>query len=187
MNLRSVSAFCRIVTPCLALCAGIATTTVAAERSNSAVTVDAKTGIIIAPRIFPAVTKNVPVVTEKVTVQVDEQEEAAADEGLPVIVPAPEKTSKYREIFKSIPFSRAEFDANPNYRHDATMEILTGNPRPEKSIIQAPPAPAAPPNDLYLPNLPVMRHYFDMSRGPYSRYQHLFGYQGGYRPKYYHY
>lgn len=36
----------------------------------------------------------------------------------------------YREIYNSIPFSRAEFDANPSYRHDATMEFLFGQMRP---------------------------------------------------------
>lgn len=36
----------------------------------------------------------------------------------------------YRETYNSIPFSRAEFDANPSYRHDATMEFLFGQMRP---------------------------------------------------------
>lgn len=44
----------------------------------------------------------------------------------------------YREIYKSIPFSRAEYDANPGYRHQATMEIMLGQLHP---IIVAPPAP----------------------------------------------
>jgi len=35
----------------------------------------------------------------------------------------------YHSIYRSIPFSRAEYNANPSYRHDSTMEILTGNPR----------------------------------------------------------
>ena len=35
----------------------------------------------------------------------------------------------YRKIYASIPFNRAEYVANPSYRHDATMELLTGNPR----------------------------------------------------------
>ena len=64
------------------------------------------------------------------------------------------------------------------------MEILTGNPRPQKVQVNQP-APAQPPIDFYPLNLPVMRHYFDTTRGPYSRYQHLFGYRGGYRPVYY--
>jgi flagellar biosynthesis GTPase FlhF len=44
----------------------------------------------------------------------------------------------YREIYNSIPFSRAEYDANPGYRHLATMEIMLGQLHP---IIVAPPAP----------------------------------------------
>ena len=45
----------------------------------------------------------------------------------------------YREIYNSIPFSRVEYDANPGYRHLATMEIMLGQLHP---IIVAPPAPA---------------------------------------------
>ena len=36
----------------------------------------------------------------------------------------------YLEIYRSIPFSRAEYLANPSYRHEATMEILMGQLRP---------------------------------------------------------
>ncbi len=35
----------------------------------------------------------------------------------------------YVRIYGSIPFNRAEYNANPTYRHDSTMEILTGNAR----------------------------------------------------------
>lgn len=35
----------------------------------------------------------------------------------------------YARVYASIPFNRAEYDANPNYRHDSAMEILTGNAR----------------------------------------------------------
>lgn len=37
---------------------------------------------------------------------------------------------RYREIYGSIPFNRAEYVANPSYRHDATMALLTGQPLP---------------------------------------------------------
>ena len=37
--------------------------------------------------------------------------------------------SDYARIYKSIPFNRAEYNVNPSYRHDSTMEILTGNAR----------------------------------------------------------
>lgn len=36
----------------------------------------------------------------------------------------------YYEIYKSIPFIRAEYNANPSYIHDSTMEILFGQMRP---------------------------------------------------------
>lgn len=35
----------------------------------------------------------------------------------------------YRQVYDSIPFSRSEYLANPTYRQDATMELLTGVPR----------------------------------------------------------
>lgn len=36
----------------------------------------------------------------------------------------------YAGAYGSIPFSRAEFEANPSYRHEAAMEILFGKLRP---------------------------------------------------------
>ncbi|TWT64287.1 hypothetical protein [Rubinisphaera italica] len=36
----------------------------------------------------------------------------------------------YEAIYQSIPYSRAEYLANPAYRHEATMEILFGELRP---------------------------------------------------------
>lgn len=71
----------------------------------------------------------------------------------------------YWTIYQSIPFLRSQFDANPAYRHDATMELLTGNARP--TVIHhhdaancAPYAPAAgaiPPYvyDVYLGQIPT--------------------------------
>lgn len=41
----------------------------------------------------------------------------------------------YWTVYRSIPFSRAEYDANPSYRHQATMELLLGELRP---VIAAP-------------------------------------------------
>ena len=43
--------------------------------------------------------------------------------------------SAYSRIYNSIPFNRTEYNANPNYRHDSTMEILTGNAR-HQTIVQ---------------------------------------------------
>lgn len=36
----------------------------------------------------------------------------------------------YSEVYRSIPFNRAEYDANPSYIHDSTMEFLFGQMRP---------------------------------------------------------
>ncbi|MEZ6049559.1 MAG: hypothetical protein R3C11_29065 [Planctomycetaceae bacterium] len=51
---------------------------------------------------------------------------------LPVVTPnytiAQTAVPNYNQIYKSIPFSRAEYLANPSYRHDATMSILLGQP-----------------------------------------------------------
>ena len=44
------------------------------------------------------------------------------------------QTALYRDIYNSIPFSRAEYNANPSYRHDATMEFLFNQMRP--TVIQ---------------------------------------------------
>lgn len=179
------------------LSAGFVAGTASAQEGTAAEKHDSATGIIIAPRNAPARFEQFASL---------QQEDAPADGDLPLIVPrgsaaadedaaepaedaagtneAQSKAASYRELFESIPFSRAEFAANPSYRHDAVMELLTGNARPPRlQIIQSAPAPPVP---HYLPNLPVMRHYFDMSRGPYSRYQSLFGYRGGYRPLFYH-
>lgn len=38
--------------------------------------------------------------------------------------------SNYQQIYDSIPYSRAEYLANPGYRHDATMELMFGEMRP---------------------------------------------------------
>ena len=62
-------------------------------------------------------------------------------------------SAEYRRVYNSIPFNRAEFRANPNYRHDSAMEILTGHPRHQtivqhnhepKQPVQRIPAPARP-------------------------------------------
>ena len=51
---------------------------------------------------------------------------------------------EYRRIYESIPFNRAEYNANPSYRHDSTMEILTGNAR-HQTIVNHSTAPVVRP------------------------------------------
>jgi len=79
-----------------------------------------------------------------------EAKAATTDSDLPVIIPGesqccdpkptvmpPEGTvdprylaQMYSEIYKTIPFIRAEYDANPSYLHDTTVEFLFGKMRP---------------------------------------------------------
>jgi hypothetical protein len=55
--------------------------------------------------------------------------------GIVYISPAAKAdATEYRRVYDSVPFSRAEYKANPNYRHDSTMEILTGNARHQTVI-----------------------------------------------------
>ena len=60
---------------------------------------------------------------------------------LPIIRPRPNietlnrtpvipQTAQYRDIYFSIPFNRSEYNHYPNYRHDATMELLFNQMRP---------------------------------------------------------
>ena len=71
----------------------------------------------------------------------------------------------YREIYDSIPFRRAEYDANPAYRHQATMEIMLGQLHP---IIVAPGIlpPQETRRDITVRFLPSIRPGYR----PYSRY-----------------
>ena len=115
------------------------------------------------------------------------QNDVPQNDNLPVIVPRSIHKRSYAEIYNSIPFSRTEYKANRSYRHEATMELLTGRPRPPKITVSSP-VRAAPIHVVPLKpyNAPVLRRFFDTTRGPYNRYHHLFGYEVGYRPRYYH-
>ncbi|HUG90929.1 MAG TPA: hypothetical protein VML55_08855 [Planctomycetaceae bacterium] len=73
------------------------------------------------------------------------------EHGVEIVAEAP-ASSTYADLSRSIPFSRAEYDANPSYRHDATMELLTGSPRPPRCCPPATPyGPAAYPSPGYAP------------------------------------
>lgn len=53
-------------------------------------------------------------------------------EGGIVIAPLPSsapQVSDYERIYNAIPFNRTEYLANPSYRHEMAMELLTGNQR----------------------------------------------------------
>ena len=42
----------------------------------------------------------------------------------------------YQQAYDSIPFSRAEYEANPGYRHDAALELVFGTMRPTTIVRQ---------------------------------------------------
>jgi len=44
-------------------------------------------------------------------------------------MPAGITSASYIEVYNSIPFRRSEYAANPNYRHEATIELLLGQIR----------------------------------------------------------
>lgn len=82
-------------------------------------------------------------------------------------VPVDRDSRTYQEIYRSIPFSRTEYNANPGYRHLATMEIMLGQLHP---VIVAPVAPQQPQRNL---NRPLTIRIVPAYRS---------GYRPGYRP-----
>ncbi|OAI54326.1 hypothetical protein AYO47_03045 [Planctomyces sp. SCGC AG-212-M04] len=63
---------------------------------------------------------------------------------------------RYAQAYRAIPFNRAEYDANPSYRHEAAMELVFGQMRPTTIVKQMGGAPAAdePVYNPYQPYLP---------------------------------
>lgn len=67
------------------------------------------------------------------------QAQATKSDGASAIVPAGAEaalpagltSASYMEVYNSIPFRRSEYEANPNYRHEATIELLLGQVRPK--------------------------------------------------------
>ena len=153
-------------------------------------TPEAETGVVITPAV-PA--------TEA---PAEAPEVAPAEEGAPATEELPSDPEQlaalYQSVYRSVPYRRSEWDANPAYRHDATMELLTGNPRP--TVIQqqfgvssgSPGFAPALPFGYELGAYPYgffsapygYYNYYDYSRGPYSVYQRLFGYEGGWRTRF---
>jgi hypothetical protein len=65
----------------------------------------------------------------------------------------------YAEAYAMIPFSRTEYEANPNYRHDSAMELIFGTMRPGMNMRM---------------NIPYFSRYPDMFRYRFP----VFPYQG---------
>ena len=67
----------------------------------------------------------------------------------------------YIEVYNSIPFSRAEYRANPGYRHQATMELLFGQMRSEV-VVQF----AGPLTQSTINNITPLGLYYDSRNLP---------------------
>ena len=67
---------------------------------------------------------------------------------LPKIVPRTVRTPSYLDVYNSIPFSRATYNADPMYRHNGTMELLIGELRPQTTY-QSPARPMSPMPSSY--------------------------------------
>ncbi len=101
------------------------------------------------------------------------------DAELPVIQPKkrPIQAEKYEQIYNSIPYSRAEYLANPAYRHEATMEMLFGTLRP--TVIHK----QDKPKRVY--NQPRLNEAVPRTSPPPMPFGYYPGYYGGYYPGYY--
>lgn len=112
--------------------------------------------------------------------------EAAPDSDLPVIVPQDVHSPSYTAVYNSIPFNRAEYEANASYRHDATMEIMFGELRDTVIYKTNPsPSPSYPFDTLNLNwYRPVTANYgaytYGFGYGPYSRIRTNLWYQGSF-------
>jgi len=69
----------------------------------------------------------------------------------------------YNRIYRTIPFNRAEYRANPSYRHDSTMEILTGNARHQTIVKHTTVKPQPATTPVTAPVIPY--RYNNWSRG----------------------
>lgn len=79
----------------------------------------------------------------------------------------------YREAYNAVPFNRAEYEANPGYRHDAAMEIMFGQLRPTTIVRQYTPQAFRYPR-------PTVR-YYTPPFGPFYNYGN-YGYRASYNP-----
>ena len=69
----------------------------------------------------------------------------------------------YTRIYKAIPFNRSEYNANPSYRHDSAMEILTGNPR-HKTVVHHGTSPRNQPVRIQQTQPTVVPYPYDFIR-----------------------
>lgn len=77
---------------------------------------------------------------------------------------------RYEDVYASIPYSRAEYLANPGYRHEATLEILFGQLRPKTVVSEYKPRTVpAPTFSVYKPYRPIQTDIYRFWRpSPFS-------------------
>lgn len=135
----------RLVHACLACvvtCSLTSATVVAEDETVSF-------GIEIVP-LAPLPQKALPQYEEEAVVAQAEAEAEAepapeADPNLPVITPQPSDAdgSDYWTVYQSIPFLRSEYNANPSYRHEGTIELILKQVKPVYKTINVTPSGGA--------------------------------------------
>ena len=115
--------------------------------------------------------------TAPVTVETADSPPASDPPANSILVMTRTPGKNYRRIYRSIPFNRGEYNVNHSYRHDSTMEILTGNARHE-TIVQTGTAPIARPR---LQSRVLPYRYNNPQRGlKYYFYFPYWNYRGNY-------
>ncbi|MCA9066285.1 MAG: hypothetical protein KDA96_24630 [Planctomycetaceae bacterium] len=87
------------------------------------------------------------------TFRVDPEVAGNAASGRETAGPGNVSVTDYQRVYDSVPFNRAEYNVNPSYRHDSSMEILTGNARHQTVVRHT--TPLAPPVISHQGNVPV--------------------------------
>lgn len=85
---------------------------------------------------------------------------------LPVVVPRTFEADRYAAVYATIPFSRAEYDADPAYRHNATMELLLKQLRPAAPRVETDIDVTVQPLAPYRYGYPLRSGYRPWSRYP---------------------
>jgi len=111
------------------------------NRSRANAAADAASGLSEKERLAQTTSNGDQAAAETVSAAAASHGQATRSMEKPASVQAKRDSRSYQEIYRSIPFSRTEYDANPGYRHLATMEIMLGQLHP---VIVAPAAPSPP-------------------------------------------
>lgn len=90
----------------------------------------------------------------------------------------------YAHIYAAIPFIRSEYNANPSYRHETTMEILFGRMRPTVIHKNRTTASASPVRVRRIPSYGAIQPYSYTRFSPYRYGRGLFSYPGAYARSY---